>query len=109
MPSWLPKPDAKNYLKYLEGNLKQIQNLASRFSFTGKLARHSIRSEGKLSYQQPDKTQLEIAPTDKTIAVRVLVGGTVRKVEPNVKSPAGQLAFDGLPGRFGIFLRAFDR
>ncbi len=90
-------PDAKKYLKYLEGNLKQAQNLRSDVSFQGRLNKRGLHAEGKLYYEQPDRVQLNVPATSKTSAYQFSLNGSIRTVEPAQANPAlSQMAFEGL-------------
>jgi tetratricopeptide (TPR) repeat protein len=90
-------PDAKKYVKYLEGNFKQAQTLTSDFTFEGRLHKRSIHTEGKLNYEQPDRISLDVPATDKAAETRFSLNGAERKVRPAGTNPAlSQMAFDGL-------------
>ena len=90
-------PNAKTYLKYLEGNFKQASNLSSGLSFKGRVGKRRLEAEGKFYYQQPDRVLLDVPATAKTGSIQYSVNGTVRKVVPQEANPAlSQMAFDGL-------------
>jgi Tfp pilus assembly protein PilF len=90
-------PDAKKYLKYMEGNLRQIQNLRGDFSFTGRLNKSHLHAEGKLYYAQPDRMRLDIPGTPKTDPLQFSLVGNTRHVVPAHTNPVlSQMAFDGM-------------
>ena len=90
-------PDAKKYLKYMEGNLRQAQYLQSDISFQGRLNKRGLHAEGKLYYEQPDHVFLNVPATAKTGAYQFSLKGSSRTVEPPQANPAlSQMAFDGL-------------
>ncbi len=90
-------PDAGRYLKYLEGNLKQAQNLRGDLTFNGHLGKRAIRADGTLYYVQPDRVRLDVAGTPKAGPMQFTLQGESRKVDPAPSNPAlAQMAFDGM-------------
>ena len=90
-------PDASKYLLYLEGNLKQAQNLSGGLTFNGHLNKHGLQAAGKLYFAQPDKMLLDVAAGKKTGPVKYSLIGSTRTVDPPGMNPAlNQMAFDGL-------------
>jgi tetratricopeptide (TPR) repeat protein len=90
-------PDAKKYLKYLEGNFKQAKNLSGSVTFDGRLSKRKFESAGKLYYEQPDKVKLDVPATAKTGAIQYALNGSAHSVTPpNMNSAVSQMAFDGL-------------
>jgi len=89
--------DSRTYLKYLEGNFKQAQNLQSDVAFDGELNKRALHAQGKLSYWQPDQTRLDVPATPKIRAMQFRLNGTLQKVEPAETNPMlSQMAFEGL-------------
>jgi tetratricopeptide (TPR) repeat protein len=88
---------SKKYFTYLEGNVRQAQNLRSDVRVRGRLNRKPLQAEGKLYYRQPDCVLLDVPKSGKTGAVRFLIQGTTRQVEPAASSPIlAQVALEGL-------------
>jgi len=97
-------PDAHKYLKFMEGNLKQIQNVRSDLTFDGSLAKRKLHADGKFYYAQPDRVLLDVAAAPKRSPVRFSLQGTTQHVEPAQSNLAlSQMAFDGL-GSIAQFL-----
>ncbi len=95
--AFLKSPDAKKYLKYLEGNLKQIKNLRSDVSFEGHLGKRGLVAAGKFYYEEPDHALFDVPASTKIAAVQFSLHGDARVAKPASTNPLlSQMAFGGL-------------
>ena len=66
-------------------------------TFEGHFGKRGLSTAGKLYYEQPDKMQLDIPATRKTVAMHFMLNGATTRVEPTQTNLAlSQMAFDGL-------------
>jgi hypothetical protein len=101
---FLGSAEGSRYPKYLEGNFKQVQTLHGDLNFEGQLSKRALKTEGRLSYVQPDGMQLAIPATGKTSAMTFVLHGKTRRVDPDQTSSAlSQLAFEGMSALAQLF------
>lgn len=94
---FLGSVEGARYLKYLEGNFKQVQALRGGLAFEGQLNKRALHAQGRLFYQQPDRVRLDIPASGKSTAISFVLNGKTRRMDPDVTNPAlSQLAFEGM-------------
>jgi tetratricopeptide (TPR) repeat protein len=94
---FLNSPQSRKYLKYIEGNLRQAQNLEGDMALRGELNKRVLQTQGKLYYAQPDRIMLDVPAGPKTKPVQfVMKGTTERVVPPQTNAALSQMAFQGL-------------
>ena len=95
--AYLKTPESKTYLKYMEGNLKQIQNLSGTVIFEGRLGKHVLHADGRLTYAQPNRAFLDVPATAKTARMTFTIQKGEHRADPANGNPmVSQMAFDGL-------------
>jgi tetratricopeptide (TPR) repeat protein len=87
---------ARKYLKYLEGNFRQAQNLAGGISIQARWSKRPLQAEGRLYYLQPDRMVLDVPGSDKHAAVRMVLEGKSVRMEPPQPKGLNGMAFIGL-------------
>ena len=89
----IPGADRRKYLKYIEGNMRQIHDLHSLYVVQGRWRRAPLNSAGNFYYLRPDEVLMEAAGAGKEPALQVYVKGSTVTINP----PSMRDAAHGMP------------
>jgi tetratricopeptide (TPR) repeat protein len=58
-----PGSDQRKYLKYFEGNMRQVSNLGAQVTVQARYQKHPVKALGKLIYVRPDHVTFVLLPS----------------------------------------------
>ena len=89
-------PHQRKFLKYVEGNLRQIRDLSGRVQVEGRWNKTRVKTQGGVYYLSPDRFLLAVGAPAATVA-RVVVKGQKVQVQPREMSESWNgIGLDGL-------------
>lgn len=80
----MPGTDQRKYLKYFEGNMRQISTLSGRVVVRARWQKHPVQAQGNLAYVRPDHLTFTLMQPGKppTPAAELRIQGDHVQVDP---------------------------